>query len=211
MATSGGAIAQRPMTDSSKIAKTTLRFAIRERLSKVSMENRANRAANACQILIGQPRWKEARFVLLYAPLRDELNVDQLLKIALESGKILALPRYSTSTSRYDAAEVRDLEEDLRPGRFAVREPGPTCRAMPLNRLDFILVPGVAFTLDGRRLGRGKGHYDMLLANSKSFRCGVAFDQQIVEDLPTEAHDIRLDCILTPTRWCPVDPRAVLK
>ncbi|HTG44362.1 MAG TPA: 5-formyltetrahydrofolate cyclo-ligase, partial [Verrucomicrobiae bacterium] len=71
----------------------------------------------------------------------------------------------------------------------------------PLNRLDFVLVPGVAFDSTGRRLGRGRGFYDQLLAGVTGIKCGVALDEQIVEKLPTEAHDIAMDYILTPTRW----------
>ena len=64
-----------------------------------------------------------------------------------------------------------------------------------------ILVPGVAFDLHGRRLGRGKGFYDQLLAGVRGTTCGVAFDVQVVRELPQEPHDARVNCILTPTRW----------
>ena len=70
-----------------------------------------------------------------------------------------------------------------------------------LNRLDFILVPGVAFDLHGRRLGRGRGYYDILLAKVRGTTCGVAFDEQIVREVPVEPHDSDVNCILTPTRW----------
>jgi 5-formyltetrahydrofolate cyclo-ligase len=78
-----------------------------------------------------------------------------------------------------------------------------------MNRLDFALVPGLGFTTDGRRLGRGKGYYDRVLAQVRGFKCGVAFDQQIVDEIPAEPHDAQLDCILTPTRWCRVTRGAV--
>jgi len=79
-------------------------------------------------------------------------------------------------------------------------------------RLDLALVPGVAFDLNGHRLGRGKGYYDRLLAMLTGPACGVAFDQQIVSQVPNEPHDVRLSCILTPTRWHDVTgPRAALK
>jgi 5-formyltetrahydrofolate cyclo-ligase len=64
-----------------------------------------------------------------------------------------------------------------------------------------VLVPGVAFDSHGRRLGRGKGFYDQLLAFVRGTKCGVAFDEQIVPEIPIEPHDVRLNCILTPTRW----------
>ena len=86
-------------------------------------------------------------------------------------------------------------------GHFGIREPRSHCARFPSDQLDLILVPGVAFDLHGRRLGRGKGYYDQLLGALRGTTCGVAFDQQIVDEIPVEPHDVRLDCILTPTRW----------
>ena len=77
----------------------------------------------------------------------------------------------------------------------------PTCAPALLNSLDLVLVPGVAFDLHGRRLGRGKGYYDQLLAGVCGTTCGVAFDEQIVREVPLEPHDVLMNCILTPTRW----------
>jgi 5-formyltetrahydrofolate cyclo-ligase len=59
----------------------------------------------------------------------------------------------------------------------------------------------VAFDLHGHRLGRGKGYYDALLRALSGTACGVAFDQQIVTEVPVAAHDVRMNCLLTPTRW----------
>jgi len=109
------------------------------------------------------------------------------------------------------ACHVMNLNADLRAGHFGIREPRDNCPVVRSNRLDFVLVPGVAFAMDGRRLGRGKGVYDRLLMSVRGSKCGAGFDEQIVDDLPEEPHDIRLDCILTPTRWRCVEPRAVLK
>jgi 5-formyltetrahydrofolate cyclo-ligase len=55
--------------------------------------------------------------------------------------------------------------------------------------------------MDGRRLGRGKGYYDRLLAAVRGAKCGVAFDQQVVSEIPVEPHDILMNFTLTPTRW----------
>ena len=81
-----------------------------------------------------------------------------------------------------------------------MREPAAHCAEVPLNRLDLVLVPGVAFDARGGRLGRGKGFYDRLLAAVRGTKCGVAFDEQIVDAVPNGPLDIRLNCILTPTR-----------
>ncbi|MEO7298989.1 MAG: 5-formyltetrahydrofolate cyclo-ligase, partial [Verrucomicrobiota bacterium] len=65
------------------------------------------------------------------------------------------------------------------------------------------------FDLTGRRLGRGKGFYDRLLAEIPGTKCGVCFDEQIVEEIPTESHDVRMDYVLTPTRWLATAGREV--
>ena len=69
-----------------------------------------------------------------------------------------------------------------------------------MNRLDLVLVPGVAFDLQGRRLGRGRGFYDRLLADVDGIKCGIAFDEQMVNEVPAGPPDVRLNFILTPTR-----------
>jgi 5-formyltetrahydrofolate cyclo-ligase len=120
---------------------------------------------------------------------------------ALKENRIVGLPRFDLATQKYIPCQVRELDKDVKPGKFTIREPANHCALLPLNRLDLILVPGVAFDLHGRRLGRGKGYYDQMLADVRRKTCGVAFDQQIVPTVPVEPHDLRLDCILTPTRW----------
>ena len=106
--------------------------------------------------------------------------------------------------NRYAACIISERSE-LLPGRFGVLEPNEGCPLVPLNQLDLVFVPGVAYDFAGRRLGRGKGFYDRLLAEVRGHKCGVAFDAQIVAAVPEEPHDMRLNSILTPTRWhlCP--------
>jgi hypothetical protein len=124
-----------------------------------------------------------------------------LVEQSLRLGKEVALPRFDRTTNTYLACQINELPKDLALGRFGIREPTKSCGEMRLNRLDFILVPGVAFDLHGRRLGRGKGYYDQILAAARGKTCGVAFDEQIVREVPVEPHDSDVNCILTPTRW----------
>jgi len=184
--------------------KSALRRRIRDHLQSLSLFERREASNRACFRLQQEEIWRQARCVLLYSPLPDELDIGPLLAEALATGKALALPRFDETQRAYSACRVAD-PADLRKARFGVLEPDPACPEVPLNRLDFVAVPGVAFTLDGRRLGRGKGFYDRLLASVGGIKCGVAFEQQIVDDMPVEPHDIRLDYILTPTRWCRMD------
>src|SRR5439155_17896642 len=138
-----------------------------------------------------QPVWKQARWVLLFAPLPDELDIWPALAAALSAGKAVGVPRFDPATNSYAACQVQNLVSDLKIGRFGIHELAEHCPPISLNRLDFILVPGVAFDLTGRRLGRGKGFYDQLLAAVSGTTCGVAFDEQIVREIPVAPHDIR--------------------
>ena len=149
--------------------------------------------------LVTQAVWREAQAVLLFYPMALEPAVWPLAEVAWRAGKVVALPRHDQATNSYVAARINDVEGDLAPGRFGIREPRPECP--PVNRLDLALVPGLGFTLDGGRLGRGRGYFDRLLAAIPGFKCGVGFDCQVALELPLQPHDVRLNCILTPTRW----------
>lgn len=158
-----------------------------------------------------QVAWQQARAILLYAPLPDELDVSPLWRDAAADGKIIALPRFNPEKGAYVPRQLLHKDEPLARGKFGILEPGAGSPELELNQLDLVLVPGVAFDVSGRRLGRGHGYYDRLLANLAAIKCGVAFDPQITAELPAEPHDVRLDCILTPTRWLQFSRGAAVK
>ena len=185
----------------SQSTKTALRATIRARLSEMPAAARVAASHSICAILKQQRVWRSANTILFFAPLPSEPDVWPLLRDALLGDKTVALPRFSTRTHDYTAAIVKNPESELRSGQFGIREPGVPCPEIALNRLDLVLVPGVAFDARGRRLGRGKGFYDRLLSAVKGTKCGVAFDEQIVEAVPVVPSDVLVNCILTPTRW----------
>ena len=146
-------------------------------------------------------QWRAASRVLLYAPLPQEL--DPLALMAHRGGRTFCFPRVASldpPTMRAVAVGGPPEEDDpaWRRGPFGIWEPA----GEPLDsaEIDFALVPGLAFTRDGRRLGRGKGFYDRFLPNMRPdcFVCGVGYDVQLVDDLPTEPHDVTLDAVVTP-------------
>ncbi len=189
------------MTAALDSVKASLREKIRVRVKTIPAAERAADSTLLCARLREQPVWSAARFVLLFAPLPDEPDLWPLLNEAIAAGKTVALPAFVPGTNGYLARQIIDPARDLVAGRFGIREPLPTCPAVSLNRLDLVLVPGIAFDVRGGRLGRGRGFYDRLLADVRGPKCGVAFEEQIVEAVPVGPLDIRLNCILTPTRW----------
>ena len=188
------------MTPSLAAAKEQLRAQLRARGRALTADERARLSAALCALLARQPVWITAPTVCLYSPLADEPDVQELLAFAWRAGKRTALPRYAPEFGAYVACEIKD-SNNLQRGRFGILEPLPACPTIPANQLDLILAPGLGFAPDGQRLGRGKGYYDRLLAEVFGHKCGVAFDWQIVATVPAEPHDIRVNSIVTPTRW----------
>jgi 5-formyltetrahydrofolate cyclo-ligase len=182
-------------------AKAALRARLRAQVQRLSPEERQAASASLRRRLQEDQAWRQARSILLYAPLPGEPDVWLLLTEALQRGCEVVLPRFASEADGYSACRVRDPERELRRGQFGIPEPGPQCPDFDLKRLDLALVPGIGFHPDGSRLGRGKGYYDRLLSRVPGWKCGVAFDCQVTVEVPTEPHDIRVDCIVTPTRW----------
>lgn len=156
----------------------------------------ADRAAASARI-IGQvealPAFGEARVVGLFCALPDEPDMREALR-RWSVGKRLAVPRVEGDRMRfcyYDPAAMR-------PGAFGIEEPGPGAEPCDPERIDLMAVPGVAFTRDGLRLGRGRGYYDRYLAQPgvRAVRVGICYAHQLAEELPAEPHDVRMDCVI---------------
>ncbi len=184
--------------------KAEWRRQFRAALKNIAPAQRKEDSVRACELLRKQEIWRNARAILFYAALPGELDLTPLIPEALQSGQVVALPRFVPETGIYEAVLITAYDTDCAAGQFGIAEPGAHCEAIPLNRLDLALTPGLGFDLSGRRLGRGQGFYDRLLAEFAGVKCGVAFGPQVVAQLPAEGHDITMNFILTPTRWLEV-------
>jgi len=151
--------------------------------------------------LIAASCFRHADRLALYSPIRREVATELLFQAARSAGKQIYYPRVVGETLTF--VEVLSCA-DLQPGAFGVAEPlGDTSASVA--ELDLIVVPGVAFSLDGFRLGYGRGFYDRELVQKppSTVTVGLCFDLQIVEQLPREEHDQQLDCLVTETKFIP--------
>ena len=192
-------------TESIAAQKARMRTEMRGRLDRVDSLARCEGSALAGNRLLAQEVWCSARTVGFFVPLPDEMDVWLWMVTALESGKNVALPAFDPIPRTYGMRQIRDPGSDLGAGRYGVMEPGGHCGEVELNRLDLILVPGLAFDVRGHRLGRGKGYFDRMLEGVGAVKCGVGLDEQIVDYIPVEPHDEIMTCILTPTRWIRIE------
>ena len=139
------------------------------------------------------PEFAESRTVGLFCALPDEPDLSSALE-RWRAAKRLVVPRVEGDAMRFFEYDPRRLV----PGAFGILEPGPDARLCSPGEIDLLLVPGVAFTCGGLRCGRGREYYDRYLAQTafRGFRLGVCFAHQLVDALPAEPHDIRMDGVI---------------
>jgi len=155
----------------------------------------------AQQSLLCTECFRSARRLALYSPIDNEVGTEIIFAAATRAGKQVFYPKVSGSELQFF---VVDALEELAPGRFNVMEPTSLCGVAPED-LDLIVLPGVAFDLDGRRLGYGKGFYDRFLAltTPECVTIGLGFDLQLQEALPEEMHDRKVCFLATESRFIP--------
>ncbi len=139
------------------------------------------------------PEFRAARTVAVFAALSDEPATDEVLARWASTRRVV-LPRVEGDAMRFYACRPDALVF----GAFGILEPQGE-RPCPAGEIDLVVCPGVAFTADGRRLGRGRGYYDRYLGDPafRGFRVGVCYAHQLVDDLPVEPHDVRMDRVIT--------------
>lgn len=178
--------------------KPTLRQTLRERLRTVdeTARNRISRQL-ADHILTLAQAWSPGTVVTLFGGLKNEPDLLPLLLPPLIAQGI-RLAFFQVEPDGMHAHEIHSVD-DLRRGAMNIWEPKPHCPRLAPEALDLIFVPGLAFTRDGRRIGRGGGYYDRYLSQPgcRARRIGLATDLQLVHDIPTEPHDQRVHQIIT--------------
>ncbi|HLP98316.1 MAG TPA: 5-formyltetrahydrofolate cyclo-ligase [Sideroxyarcus sp.] len=147
------------------------------------------------------PAYRQARTVLGYLNFGAELAAELWVRQALIDGKQVLLPRVNRASRHLDLYKVQDLQLDVAPGSWGIREPVmERCpKVEALETLDFILLPGVAFTREGDRLGYGGGFYDKLLArmSHRPTLAAGAFALQVVPEIPSESTDQKVEWLVT--------------
>jgi len=153
--------------------------------------------------------FRKAKSILLYVSFRSEVDTTRFLHDILSLGKKLILPVVDPGNKVLKLYEIRDTSE-LKPGYMGIPEPLVSeDRRVMLKEIDLVIIPGTGFDTKGTRLGYGGGYYDRLLGyESRELSKGehhimtiaLAFEEQMGEEIPAEAHDINVDIIVTDKR-----------
>jgi len=174
--------------------KAEIRKEMRMLRKALSSEAKARASAIICEKVMARSDVRGTVAVYLASP--DEIDLTAAIEKLLSRGIAVVAPRWNGGT--YELAKLKSLKaEDLRKGPMGILEPKEAEIASP-KEVTAWLVPGLAFTRDGGRLGYGGGWYDRLMADADddAVKLGVALAFQVVEALPSEPHDIRLSGVV---------------
>jgi 5-formyltetrahydrofolate cyclo-ligase len=150
--------------------------------------------------VLASESWRDVSAVVLYAAIGNEVSTDRILADAIASGRAVFYPRVAASTGMIVARRIRDRSELAR-GAYGIPEPSESSEVLDRERFAKILVcvPGVAFGLEGQRLGHGGGHYDRFIGQlgREAITVGLAFSFQLLDRIPETGLDRRLNFIVT--------------
>jgi 5-formyltetrahydrofolate cyclo-ligase len=183
---------------------------LRSQKSQIREQAHANRraqpdkdlvSAQICRRFVELPEYAAARTVMFYVDVRTEVRTREALPEALGHAKRIVVP-YCVK-GELELFHLENMDE-LATGMYKILEPKPELRDRPgkrvaVEQLDLVMVPGVAFDRRGARMGHGKGYYDKLLEHARPDAplVALAFECQLFPEIPTQAHDVFMDKIVT--------------
>ena len=182
------------------ISKDDIRKEIKRRLREQGSRVRAERSLVIQDKLLSDIKFRECSIVMIYVSLPEEVDTTHFIQKALKLGKRVVVPYIQQDNDELSVSEVTSME-NLEKGPFGVFQPKPgQLKSVPLEEIDLVVVPAIAFDESNMRLGRGKGFFDRFLSKrslSNAETIGLAFDFQVLESLPYEDHDKPVDFVLT--------------
>ncbi|KAG7207203.1 hypothetical protein KM043_008884 [Ampulex compressa] len=189
-----------------KSAKAALRKEIKSIVQGMNSTDKQRQSLKVFDKLCALPQFQKSKRISLYLSTNDEIDTLPILNYIFKSGKEAYVPRYKGS--KMEMVKLLSMEdyENLPLTKWNIKQPDfedARENALETGGLDLIVLPGVAFTTDGKRLGHGMGYYDRFLhacfekQQKKPYLIAVAFNEQLRKDVPTTADDVILDLVLT--------------
>ncbi len=178
--------------------KGAIRDEIRKRLRGQSPKEQAEKDEAITVQFLSLPEFKKARVISCYLSIPSEVDTTEIIDKALMMDKSVVIP--SSAGEKMKMYDLKDCRDQLVKGPYGVLQPeSDRLKPYPDAKIDLVIVPGLAFTKGGDRLGRGKGYYDKYLSglSKTAKKIGLAYDVQIVDELPTTQRDIQVDIVVT--------------
>ena len=173
-----------------------------KRLAMNEVECRAKSLAIQ-QKLLALPEFVDRKTVAFYMSMGKEVQTSGMIRQAIGLEKRVLIPKVYREKAQFLWSEIRNIDQEVSQGTFGILEPKEHyLRVTPWKEVELVIVPGIAFDLKGRRIGFGKGYYDRMLARLEGtcLRIGLAFEVQIVPEIPQLKHDIPVQKLITEER-----------
>jgi 5-formyltetrahydrofolate cyclo-ligase len=187
--------------------KPALRKELLKRREQIPPEVRKAKNRLIQERLLSCDEFRNAGIIFFFASFRTEVDTAELIKTSLSAGKRVVLPKVDTDRQQLLLYEIRDFGE-LAPGYMGIPEPSLQEKQMNINEVDLVIIPGAGFDAAGNRIGYGGGYYDRLLSGLQKHIpvFAPAYEEQIVDFLPSEPHDIKVRMIVTDRQLIRCEP-----
>jgi 5-formyltetrahydrofolate cyclo-ligase len=178
--------------------KGQLRRSLRESLLGITAEQRSKKSKDVCRNLISTQQFRDASVVMMYLSLVHEVDTSEAILSAWQLGKTVAVPKVSWQQRHMIPVQINTLETGFSTEASGLRNP-VTGVPLPFEEIDLVVTPGLGFDKKGNRLGRGASYYDRFFASGEleAQKCGFAFEEQVVDLVPVDEHDIPMDFLVT--------------
>ena len=183
--------------------KKELRKKILALRDNLPFEERVKKSKSIHTRLFSLPEFFSAKTLAFYVSFKSEVLTQTMIKESLSLGKTVVVPITDLANRRLNLSRIVDCKDDLAPGTWGILEPKPDrIKPVTLEEVDLVITPGVIFDKKGCRIGYGGGFYDGLLKFLQKGKVSVAlaFELQIVEEVPVDDHDEAVDIIVTEGR-----------
>lgn len=190
------------MTESPDQRKSDLRTKMRAVLQAMDETYRHEASAAACSRVMAIDAFRHASTVMLYMPLATEVDLTPLAIRCFQQRQTVCVPLVDWKRRDMEPVEVSSFDDDVMDvDEHGIRRPREGA-PVPPNCVDLIVVPGLAFDAEGRRLGRGAGYYDRFLTRLRrgAMVVGLAFDGQVVGEVPVDQGDVPMHAVVTERR-----------
>jgi 5-formyltetrahydrofolate cyclo-ligase len=187
--------------------KKALRTRLRSVLASIPPETIFERSRIAAELLFREPEYKQAEIMMVYLSLPQEADTTPIVLRSWQDRKKIVAPQVSWESRQMIPMEIRNLDEDVASNQLGLREPIHGL-PIPIQLIDLVIVPGLAFDPFGNRLGRGRGFYDRFLAKPEfqGKTCAFALEAQMVDSIPAGPLDVKVHMLVTEERVRRFDP-----
>jgi len=186
-----------------KLTKQVLRKRLINKRRLLSQQAILENSKKIADTLINFDRYQQSEKIMLYVATKLEVQTQEIIETAQKDNKKIYIPLIIQEKHDLIPSLVYDFEKELALGNLGIVQPKEEFyRLISPSILDLVIVPGIAFTQQGHRLGRGGGYYDRFLYKLErhTYSVALAFEMQMIEKIPLEETDIPVDCIITEKR-----------